>query len=48
MRGDMVDDRHRGYCKAIAQMVESFNINYIGGCCGCGPQGIKRLQEIYF
>ena len=48
MRSDLVNNRHSGYCKAMAEFVMRFNVNYIGGCCGCGPEGIKRLQEIYF
>ena len=48
MRGDLVDNRHSGYCKAMDEFVKRFGVNYIGGCCGCGPEGIKRFQEIYF
>ena len=48
MRSDLVNNRHSGYCKAMAEFVKRFHVNYIGGCCGCGPEGIKRLQEIYF
>ena len=48
MRSDLVDERHSGYCKAMSQFVEKFNVNYVGGCCGCEPDGIKRFQEIYF
>ena len=48
MRSDLVDERHSGYCNAMNQFVEKFNVNYVGGCCGCEPDGIKRFQEIYF
>ena len=48
MRSDLVDERHSGYCKAMDQFVVKFNVNYVGGCCGCEPDGIKRFQEIYF
>ena len=45
MRSDLVDERHSGYCKAMDQFVVKFNVNYVGGCCGCEPDGIKRFQE---
>ena len=48
MRSDLVDERHSGYCKAMNQFVEKFNVNFVGGCCGCEPDGIKRFQELYF
>ena len=47
MRSDLVDDGHRGYCEGIIELVQQFKVNYIGGCCGCGPEGIKRLQETF-
>ena len=48
MRGDLVEDGHRGYCKALEDAVSKFKVDYIGGCCGCGPQGIKALQKRFF
>ena len=30
MRSDLVGNRHSGYCKAMAEFVMRFNVNYIG------------------
>ena len=48
MREDLVGNGHHGYCEAIKEWATRFKVNYIGGCCGCGPEGIKKLQEMYF
>ena len=49
MRTDLVDDEHSGYCNAIHEMITKYKaITHIGGCCGCMPKGIKRMQKRFF
>ena len=46
MRSDLVDDEHAGYCNAIEEMITKFKaVTHIGGCCGCGPEGIQSLKK---
>ena len=46
LRTDLVGDKHYGYCSAIEKIVKDFKaVTHIGGCCGCGPEGIESLAK---
>ena len=44
-RKDMVDDDHKGFSNLMETLVKRFGVSYVGGCCGCSPNGIKKLYE---
>ena len=46
-RVDLVSKQHDGFCNFTKEIVQRFRATYIGGCCGCTPDGIKRLFETY-
>ena len=46
-RVDLVSKQHDGFCNFTKEMVQRFGATYIGGCCGCTPDGIERLFETY-
>lgn len=46
LRKDLADDTFEGYVQFVQQYVEH-GVSLVGGCCGCGPEGIQRLVSLY-
>jgi S-methylmethionine-dependent homocysteine/selenocysteine methylase len=46
-RQDLVEEDYKGFCNLMQELVRRFDISYIGGCCGCPPNAIRKLREIY-
>ena len=46
-RIDMITNDHERFLSFMDDIVQNFNVNYIGGCCGCTPAGIQKLSEKY-
>jgi hypothetical protein len=46
-RADLVCDEHKKYTDIMWQLSEQ-GVTYVGGCCGCGPNGIAALQRRFF
>ena len=44
-RIDLVENDHQGLCDFIGQLMAEYNIGFIGGCCGCTPNGIKKIHK---
>eukprot|EP00929_Paragymnodinium_shiwhaense_P112096 TRINITY_DN80354_c0_g1_i1.p1 TRINITY_DN80354_c0_g1~~TRINITY_DN80354_c0_g1_i1.p1 ORF type:complete len:915 (-),score=296.95 TRINITY_DN80354_c0_g1_i1:170-2914(-) len=44
-RADLVYGGFDGYVKFCREFVK-YGASYIGGCCGCGPQGIVSMKNI--
>jgi len=38
-------DGVEGYLRFSQQVCSKFGVNWIGGCCGCGPKGIEAIAE---
>jgi S-methylmethionine-dependent homocysteine/selenocysteine methylase len=38
------DDPFSGYTKFTHRFVHEFGVSAVGGCCGCGPLGIKAIR----
>lgn len=43
VRHDLVDDGFTGYVQLCADFVKH-GASYVGGCCGCGPEGIEAMS----
>ena len=46
-RADLCEDSFRGYVEVCEEMVRLFGVSYVGGCCGCGPDGIRELVRAF-
>ena len=40
-----VKDNYHGYIEFCVEAVEKFGVSLVGGCCGCGPDGIERIAR---
>lgn len=44
-RRSLVDDDHAGYVEFCREAVDKYRVAYVGGCCGCGHEGIQCIAE---
>jgi 2-dehydropantoate 2-reductase len=45
-RKDLCEDGYSGYAHFCKQMVDN-GASIVGGCCGCGPEGIQALSTMF-
>jgi len=43
-RADLCEDDYSGYLDFTKEFVKH-GATWVGGCCGCGPEGIKRMSD---